>query len=85
MNTNTNTKKIRLVVVNEHTLAYMIDDKNAGVIRASVLKGSSHKDCDIFSTQYSKVRLASAKDFEEYRVCFKGFDNTEEYEFATEE
>lgn len=79
---NNSTSRIKLVVINENTLGYLIPNtKYAGVLRASVIKGSQFNDLDHVLITGKKVRLASKEDFEEYRVCFKGYDNPDEYEY----
>jgi len=75
------TDKIKLIVIDEHTLAYSISDSMAGILRTSVLKGSNFNEYDNVSLDGHKVRLASEKDFDNFRVSFKGFDNKEEYEY----
>lgn len=79
--------KIKLVVLDEHTLGYIIPERpdQAYSLRASILKGSSHKDGDMIPLNWCKnVRLASEQDFDEFRVVFTGYQNNlQEYEFAT--
>ena len=80
-------QKIKLVVVNENTLGYINPEtNNLTVFRASVIKGKSSRffsyDNDVFQLNNNdKVRLASAKDFENYRCSFEGY-TSDEYEFA---
>lgn len=77
-------EKIKLVVVDEHTLAF-ISPQSPGmgqVLRASVLKGSPYPELGSFPIAFSNVRLASELDFVEYRVDFTGYKNRpNEYEF----
>lgn len=79
------TEKIRLVVVDEHTLGYIFPETPASVsiLRSMITKGapfSLHDDA--ISAVGRKVRLATKRDFEEYRHCSKGYFNTDEYEHA---
>lgn len=75
--------KIKLVVISENTLAYLIPGRPtmAGVLRASVLLGSNCKDGDITLVTGKSVRLAHRSDFEIFRVCFDGYNNSAQYEF----
>jgi hypothetical protein len=78
--------RIKLIVVNEHTLAYQGQNtRNYNVLHASILKGAPFNvlpEPKILS-RLDKVRLASEEDFDEFRVSPKGFtDNPQEYEFA---
>lgn len=72
-----------LIVVNEHTLAYtepLQRHEYFYVLHASILRGSPYPKFGghmIFPTH--NIRLATAKDFEDYKVCFEGFDDTKEY------
>ena len=83
------TERIKLVVIDEHTLGYLIPNSNyAGVLRASILKGAP-STCSPLSAMnpilviFAKVRLASEKDFDDFRVSFDGYKkNKNEYEFA---
>lgn len=79
--------KIKLVVLDENTLAYIIPERptQAYALRSSILKGSHHKDGDMISLGFCRsVRLAGAKDFDDYRVVFDGYrNNPHQYEFAT--
>jgi hypothetical protein len=76
-------ERIKLVVINENTLGYLIPGIDwAGVLHASVLKGSKFNNYSHAYIKDEKVRLASEKDFEEFRVSFKGYENPDEYEYA---
>ena len=78
-----NDQKIKLVVVNEHTLGYIHPEmpNTVGVLQASVLKGATFQvHPEPFSTNGKKVRLASKQDFEDFRHSFGGYDNGE-YEY----
>lgn len=79
--------RTKLVVIDSHTLGYITPNNNvfAGVLHASVLKGAS-SSCPLssmcpVSTRGRHIRLASEKDFNEFRVSFEGFNNEKEYEF----
>lgn len=82
-----NTKR-KLVVVNEHTLGYIIPElpNYYSILRASILKGAPFDMAENSKLIGSKdvIRLASEKDFDEFRCVFKGYDNDRfhEYEYA---
>ena len=80
------TERTKLVVVDEHTLGYIDPEQPdyAGVLHASILKGATFcvpASIEPILIKHKKVRLASAKDFNDFRVSFKGFDNEQLYEF----
>lgn len=83
--------KIKLVVVNEHTLGYIDpymneDGSRFNILHASILKGSTLRDGDLYFLSASDdVRLASAKDFEEYRISFDGYKRDPKYIYAHED
>lgn len=75
--------RTKLVVIDECILGY-IDPalpNSAGILHASVLKGASCPQFGSIDVQYKKVRLATAKDFDDYRVSFEGFNDSKNYEF----
>jgi hypothetical protein len=75
--------KPQLIVVNEHTLAISRDGVNYEVLRASILRGATSgiwPEPNILSS-LDKVRLASEKDFDDYRVSFKGY-NSNDYHYS---
>lgn len=79
-------ERIKLVVLNEHTLGYIAPELPNYVfpLRASILKGATFEtnaSSKLISSS-DNVRLASEQDFEDFRVYFGGFGNDKEYEFA---
>lgn len=81
--------RIKLVVVDECILGYIIPEipKSVAVLHASILKGaiqysgSAPGMIEPFSTFGRKIRLASEKDFEDYRCVFGAFGCDLEYEY----
>ena len=79
--------RIKLVVYNEYVLGYIIPEQPymVNTLANSVLRGASFRM--MFEPYYigahDTVRLADRQDFEDFRVVFDGYDNTEEYEFDT--
>lgn len=79
--------KIQLVVVNENTLGYIFPEykQTIHVLHASVLKGAhggNGSSLQVFMA--NSIRLASEKDFNDYRVCFDGYKNNKnEYEYQS--
>ena len=79
--------RIKLVVYNEYVLGYIIPEQPymVNTLANSVLRGASFRM--MFEPYYigahDTVRLADRQDFEDFRVVFNGYDNTEEYEFDT--
>lgn len=78
-------EKIKLVVINENTLGYIKPNQTDRyyVIHASILKGATFEmyPNDKLIHKSDKIRLANQKDFADYRVSMKGFDNKRFYEF----
>jgi hypothetical protein len=76
--------KIKLVVLNEHTLGYILPQlpKYVQVLHASILKGAPFElhPSSKYIFQSDVVRLASKTDFDSFKVSMVGF-NSEEYEF----
>lgn len=79
-------KKIKLVVFNEYALGYIEPETpdKVSTLADSVIKGAPFR---VFCEPYyigskDKVRLATEKDFNDFRVCFEGYDNPEIYEFS---
>lgn len=80
--------KIKLVVAEGHTLGYILPQlpNHLQILHGSILRGApTNYPCGGGSTMLPKNhRLATAQDFEDFRVSSTGFtDNPEEYEFAT--
>lgn len=76
--------RIKLVVGDGHTLGYInpITPNNVSVLKADSTKGAIYTTNIFYSlhiTQFKKIRLASAKDFENFNVSFVGFDNKNDY------
>ena len=78
----------KLVVINNHTLGYIAPElpNYVQVLQASVLRGSAR--CSPLSSMDSiligkldNIELASEKDFDDFRVSFRGFENEKEYEY----
>lgn len=79
------TQKIKLVVINNCMLGtiYPETPNSAGILAASVIRGAvcASQAIEPKAVHPSEYRLASAKDFDEFRVSFVGFDNEAEYEY----
>lgn len=68
-------EKIKLVVIEKHTLGYLIPGTNLfGVLRASVLRGSPFSELSSpVNLGNMKWELAGEKEFRKFRVVFDGF------------
>lgn len=80
-------ERIKLIVADEHTLGYIAPNSNdVGVLQASVLRGAT-SSCPLSSLNpmptymFKKIRLANKQDFDNFRVCFNGYNNEKEYEY----
>ena len=78
--------KIKLVVFKNHTLGYILPElpNSVQILHASILKGAPCNDLHGSSKQINstdEIKLATEKDFESFRVSFKGFDNPQIYDF----
>ena len=76
--------KIQIVVLNEHTLGY----RNAGdnficILKSLTLKGANFNESDgrKYLNAGDTVRLATPKDFEEFRISMDGYKQDPRYEF----
>ncbi len=78
--------RTKLVVFNEHTLGYIMPEQpnRVCILHTSILRGSYLTDRSAIYVSDGTVRLATEKDFNDFRVSFKGFDNKEMYEYETE-
>lgn len=80
-----NKGKIKLVVVDERILGYIIPEMpdTLGIFHSSILRGASFEYLPEPKSLRpgNIVRLASKKDFDEYRVSMEGFA-TDKYEYA---
>lgn len=78
--------RTRLVVVNEHTLGYIIpaQPNQAGILQASILRGATHSwmEGPLPLSSLDKVRTATRADFDTFHVHFGSFGNPAEYELA---
>ena len=79
-----NNSLIKLVVYNSHTLGYIFPEtpNDVQILHSSPLKGSpttSNLTSSFPIRKSDSVRLAAESDFEDFRVCFKGFNNPKEY------
>ena len=71
--------KIRLVVYNEYALGYIMPqqpDKVCTLADRTMLE-------PYFIGKNDTVRLAGRKDFDTFRLSFEGYDNTQMYEYDT--
>lgn len=70
-------EKIRLVVLNEHTLGYQNDgERRIFVFHASVAKGANYTTRNgdmVYPNPGDTLRLASEADFNEYMISFDGY------------
>lgn len=62
--------KVKLIVIEEHTLGYTADDIFAWIFRASIIKGSTFNQWDSILLKNKTFRLATKKDFDDYNISF---------------
>ena len=75
--------KIRLIVIDEHTLGYQISETMAGVLQASVIKGATQSPWTNIIIKGKNIRLASQKDFDEFNVSMDGYKRApHQFEFS---
>lgn len=79
-------QKIKLVVIDNHTLASIRPGSMfAEVLKASTLKGAPfrvHDDPILYAG--NNVRLATEQDFVDFRCVFDGYKNDPQYEYSRE-
>jgi hypothetical protein len=77
--------KTKIVVLNEHTLGYIIPQlpNYVQILHSSILRGSPYGlyPDSILIGSGDTIRLASSVDFDEYRVSEIGFMNPTKYEY----
>jgi hypothetical protein len=75
--------KTKIIVLDEHTLGLIKPFSNyVEILHTSILRGSHYNQFNpILINPNHVIRLASEKDFDEYRVSMVGFDNKNEFEF----
>ena len=75
-------KPIKIIVVDQHTLAYTNDDKEAYILSASILKGATQTGINAMVYLSDKnVRLANLSDFDTFRVYPEGYIQDNQYIF----
>ena len=76
-------KRIHLLVVDGHTIAYCEEgDKCGNILASSVLKGSpyaTNHDGDLIFFEGRNVRTATRKDLEEFRLSSLGYLDDSKY------
>ena len=78
-----NNSKIKLVVLNNHTLGYILPElpNNVQILHASVLRGAVNCGHSVLIKKSDYVKLASEKDFDEFRVLMDGYKKDLVYEY----
>lgn len=79
--------KFMLVVLNEHTLGYIRQSSlhvpgfyTVNILSASIIKGAIKHEGDVpFTEGIDSIRLATEKDFDNFRHSFKGYKNDPQY------
>ena len=79
-------KQIQFIVIDENTLCYTIPElpNTAGILRASVLRGSHYNELtgDIIIPSRN-VRQATRQDFKDYMVSYAQYENNPLYQQIT--
>ena len=76
-------EKIKLVVLEEHTLGYITElmPNYVSVLHGSVLRGSPYSIMNNNALiGNNKVRLATEKDFNDFNVSFEQYKNKSKYD-----
>lgn len=78
--------RTKLVVFNEHTLGFITPEQPEIVqqLHTSILKGSRYSANSTIYVNDGTVRLASEKDFNDYRCVFSSYYTPDKFEFLTE-
>ena len=82
--TNKPKAMIKIVVIAEHTLAYINPETPnlASILHTSILKGSTFNAMSgAICFGGLSVRPANLQDFEDYRVCSEGYVKDKEFDF----
>lgn len=79
--------KIKLVVYKGHTLGYILPElpNSVQILHSSPLKGANsttNLQDNYHINNLNEIRLASDKDFDDFNVDFKGYDDKEVYEYS---
>lgn len=76
-----NLRKTKLVVYREHTLGYIQPQmpNQVNIIRGNVLKGGDKHFGYYPFLKDGDYRLATEKDFQDFKVVFKGYKNDSSY------
>ena len=81
-------EKIKLVVVDNHTLGFIHPElpNYVQILHASILRGATTTESLLISSggfKFHNIRLASEQDFDAFRVYFGQFGNKKEYEYQS--
>jgi len=76
-------KKIRFFVLNNNILGYMCQDNKRffGILHSSVLRGATipTEQGWIYVPEKPVLRSATIKDFNDFRVSYKGYEGDKNY------